>query len=960
MVSYQRARQLGFQSRLISYEPIMAADDETKTAWCSKANGKEGHGEWIEFDFGTEVQLSSFQIENGYYNDNANWEANWRVKKLSFITSDGNKTKFKINDSRRLQEFEFPKEITTNKIRLVIDDTFPGKESDFQVCITEVGFNGKYLNNPGNLNKPISNLVTVSTYDRHCNSAGEWINQILEEFPNVNPDVVIVDSVKYRMVINMFSDKYFKPIFGKTYNEIKYDQPSWVSNCRKYLEISNTDIFRAWHSWGDYIWPEIHKLRTLRKEIKELSTSLNDPGATITSDLIRKLESNLPPNNTLLVPSEVLMVKTLLERAKSRNTISEKEIFDNKLDKAVARATALNYDELVNFIANNGELYLKLKKSEQKKAVKRVHGKIAELLSPQVKSDSAYYDSLRTANASLPMLNSYFKHIEKKYADVKYIDGIYGFYSEVAISRYPDLEKVMKSPNSYETMKLMDKYYMALRVVKLDYIGENDYYSDAEYESAKPIIATFEKEKENGDLDAIYYAVETRGWEVFRLLEKQFMTLYKDESLQLSQIPDLNNYFGYDFDYTAYPNRIKTRARIKKAKIVFGRVEEIKRMQTFNSIKDLIAFRSKYYEGIDFPDGISDHYNYDAFNELNNHFLSVNESLILRAIREESDQFGLTYFEHMSKTLPDDSAIRKAIAEMNERLSFDNYDQVVAFYKNEKLKAIHASQNGLNYIKAYDWMIEGHRSKNYYDFLGLNVARWVFNGEFSKARKYPKVMESVLIQYILSKNDWCRNSADRKFSFSWENNRTEFDVLIMSGNPHLIPRQVTTIVDFPVYVEADLVAVYEQLIGSRRGINAWYGNPKRVPIVEDLISDMGCRNYSQFGDNLTRLFNNEPSLQTERIKTSPPTREMSTKFPQQERTVFLGCMEDQIKPFSDVSQRVYSQCACYHKEIDIRTKTFTQNTTDFSREYDERHASEYQLFMSNNPVRVRKLFNGCK
>lgn len=136
------ARQLGI-GREISYSPEMAFDNNEKTTW-SAGSGKDGHGQWIKFDFHTISSLSKISIKNGYWVNDYNWKANWRARKLTLTTSEGEEYKLTLRDAKELQEFDL-KNIKASWVKLTVKSSYQGKRGDWDICLSEVAFSGSSL-----------------------------------------------------------------------------------------------------------------------------------------------------------------------------------------------------------------------------------------------------------------------------------------------------------------------------------------------------------------------------------------------------------------------------------------------------------------------------------------------------------------------------------------------------------------------------------------------------------------------------------------------------------------------------------------------------------------------------------------------------------------------------------------------------------------------------------------------
>lgn len=86
-----------------TYGPDNLFDGSLSTAWQENAPGG-GEGEWVRFDFGREVTVSTLEIANGYQKDSARFTGNARVETLQLEYSDGTTQQLRLYDDTGFQE----------------------------------------------------------------------------------------------------------------------------------------------------------------------------------------------------------------------------------------------------------------------------------------------------------------------------------------------------------------------------------------------------------------------------------------------------------------------------------------------------------------------------------------------------------------------------------------------------------------------------------------------------------------------------------------------------------------------------------------------------------------------------------------------------------------------------------------------------------------------------------------
>ena len=114
--------------------------DGTKSSWSEGVDGP-GIGEHVTIDFGRLIIIESISIKNGY-GDYRYYEKNNRVKELqvNFCSPDWEKSFLLLEDNPGFQEFVFERPVMTDRLKLVIEEVYPGSHYD-DTCIAEIKLN---------------------------------------------------------------------------------------------------------------------------------------------------------------------------------------------------------------------------------------------------------------------------------------------------------------------------------------------------------------------------------------------------------------------------------------------------------------------------------------------------------------------------------------------------------------------------------------------------------------------------------------------------------------------------------------------------------------------------------------------------------------------------------------------------------------------------------------------------
>ncbi len=135
-----------YESKNISYSPGMVLDARPRTSWIEGVDGS-GVGEWIQLDFGENINVGSIYILNGLGDVTGEYYyKNHRVKKMLLEFSNGDQQIIELEDNFiREQEIKIDDK-TTSYIKFTILDVYGGSKYD-DTCIGSISINNPRIHN---------------------------------------------------------------------------------------------------------------------------------------------------------------------------------------------------------------------------------------------------------------------------------------------------------------------------------------------------------------------------------------------------------------------------------------------------------------------------------------------------------------------------------------------------------------------------------------------------------------------------------------------------------------------------------------------------------------------------------------------------------------------------------------------------------------------------------------------
>jgi serine/threonine-protein kinase len=113
------------RSGSVYYGPENLIDSNRATCWTDGTHNY-GIGQWVQFDFPSQVTVSSVRLIAGYdkFNVVDRWKANGRLARMELRFSDGSTLDWRVADVRSWQDFTLPTPKVTTSVRLIVEGAY--------------------------------------------------------------------------------------------------------------------------------------------------------------------------------------------------------------------------------------------------------------------------------------------------------------------------------------------------------------------------------------------------------------------------------------------------------------------------------------------------------------------------------------------------------------------------------------------------------------------------------------------------------------------------------------------------------------------------------------------------------------------------------------------------------------------------------------------------------------------
>lgn len=126
----------------VSYAETNTTDHKQSTVWVEGDTSGSGLGDWIEYDFGAEVELTSFRIWNGNFYSYDFWNRHNRIKEVEVAFSDGTKQMITLTDEMAPELVTLEKPVKTSSVKFKIKAIYRGTTFNDTV-VSEIVFYDK-------------------------------------------------------------------------------------------------------------------------------------------------------------------------------------------------------------------------------------------------------------------------------------------------------------------------------------------------------------------------------------------------------------------------------------------------------------------------------------------------------------------------------------------------------------------------------------------------------------------------------------------------------------------------------------------------------------------------------------------------------------------------------------------------------------------------------------------------
>lgn len=311
---------------------------------------------------------------------------------------------------------------------------------------------------------------------QNCKELDDWSLQVLNEFPDLNLNSLRSGSKEYnRIRFNLLSDKYFIPVFGKSFGDL--GQPKRKSIHSKLIRCKNNEKYpnAAWLDfllWGTFSqeWvyekavEEIRSLRNQRLEYEKVFKNIESGQVSFEklSEYKRLSLSNFPK----LLPSEINSLTNLI--SKSEINIANQELISNAEKVANLETKYSSLEQLLSFRQRNYRMYSLANDDIKRRANEVVEKKIKSILQTIVPDEKQRLVLITESEEGVFQINDFYREFNQRYAMV----SEYGEIKEVAnlilqkkteiiLGKAQQIKLKIKNANNVEDIQNIESIYLS-------------------------------------------------------------------------------------------------------------------------------------------------------------------------------------------------------------------------------------------------------------------------------------------------------------------------------------------------------------------------------------------------------------------------------------------------------------------------------------------------------------------
>ncbi|WP_163379656.1 hypothetical protein [Cyclobacterium sp. SYSU L10401] len=261
----------------------------------------------------------------------------------------------------------------------------------------------------------------------------KWVEQVSLDYPGVDMNQASAEEMK-RIIYNLYSDKYFVPVFKKSIAEVSKKKLEYIVKAGYFAGCSSTipgNLFEfsapaenalgknrniSANNMRDFSYEVVKakagELRNIRKETAALEKKLKEEKGSPDFDFLLDWDRSLKARYAhLLMPAEMTSLTRLISQHMEK-------IADEQIGYALAKVSILDngfssLNPLLSFVADNGRYYSYLHESDKKKVDGEIQSKVSQILDACVPADLKALPSMQIRE-----LNAFFESFNNKYQKV--------------------------------------------------------------------------------------------------------------------------------------------------------------------------------------------------------------------------------------------------------------------------------------------------------------------------------------------------------------------------------------------------------------------------------------------------------------------------------------------------------------------------------------------------------------
>ena len=319
------------------------------------------------------------------------------------------------------------------------------------------------------------NFIQDAIKKGKCKKFVKWTEQVSREYPNDNMDR-LHRSKQLKLIYNLYSDKYFVPIFDKPFASLSdnkrtnlYNSGRRCSTLRPYSIAAPLHVAK-WVPNKIFSYEttktKAQEINILRNEFSSIITNLNNSPNDFTLTQINGYKNDLKRKYSVLLESEINLMSKLITSKES--VIAEFEI-SSKLNQQLSEPnTYQTLQRLDKFKSINHYAISKLTLARQTKIDSDLNNKTIEILIPLMAVEKEKINNISLNVSGIEMNNKLYINFDNKYTSFRKFNKVQEVYddfrknkSEIVLKNSSILEDKIKSATTVGQLNSLSKSFLS-------------------------------------------------------------------------------------------------------------------------------------------------------------------------------------------------------------------------------------------------------------------------------------------------------------------------------------------------------------------------------------------------------------------------------------------------------------------------------------------------------------------